>query len=68
LQHWNGSIAEAELGRFADAERTLLRCLDIREQVWGDLHRRDSDRARVLTTLAAVYVEMRRYDQAEKRG
>ncbi|HUQ95562.1 MAG TPA: tetratricopeptide repeat protein [Bryobacteraceae bacterium] len=63
---WLGS-AYSELRRWSEGERTLVRCLELRNKLWGSANERDPNHARILISLGGVEVVMRRYKQAEER-
>lgn len=56
-----------ELGRLADAERVLVRCLALREKLWGPRNVEDLTHAKVLTSLGGVDLQLGRYEQADRR-
>ena len=63
---WVGS-AYFELRRWAESERALVRCLELRDKVWGTANERNHNHARILTSLGGVELVLGRYSQAEGR-
>ena len=63
---WVGS-AYFELGRLAESERALVRCLELRNRFLGAGNERDHNHARILTSLGGVELVLGRYKQAEGR-
>ena len=63
---WVGS-AYLKLGRLAESERALVRCVELRDKVWGTANGRNPNHARILTSLGGVELVLGRYKQAEER-
>jgi tetratricopeptide (TPR) repeat protein len=63
---WLGS-ASVEAGRFAEGEQYLLQCLALREQLWGPANQRDSNHAKLLSSLGAIDHRFGRYEDSERR-
>ncbi len=63
---WVGS-AYFKLRRLAESERALVRCLDLRNRLFGAGNERDPNHARILTSLGSVELLLGRYSQAEGR-
>jgi tetratricopeptide (TPR) repeat protein len=62
---WLG-FTYAALWRFADAERNLVQCIELRKRLWGSANQSDFRHAGILSVLAGVEVDLGRYSQAEK--
>ena len=56
-----------ELRRLAESERAFVRCLELRDKVWGVGNGRNHNYARILTSLWGVELLLGRYRQAEER-
>jgi tetratricopeptide (TPR) repeat protein len=63
---WLGSTY-FELRRLAEAQRALIRCLELRNQIWGSRNQSDPHHARILTSLGGVESALHRFRQAEDR-
>jgi len=61
---WVGS-AHFKLRRLAESERALVRCVELRNRLWGTGNERDPNDARILTALGVVEFVLGRYSQAE---
>ncbi|MBL8291665.1 MAG: tetratricopeptide repeat protein [Bryobacterales bacterium] len=63
---WVGS-AYFERRRLAESERAFVRCLELRNRLFGGGNERDPNHARILASLGGVEVALGRYQQAEER-
>lgn len=63
---WLGA-AYVELRRLAEAQRALVRCLELRNQLWGSRNERDPHHAGILISLGSVELSLHRFRQAEDR-
>jgi tetratricopeptide (TPR) repeat protein len=63
---WVGS-AYFKLRRLAESERALVRCVELRNRLWGTGNELDPNHARILTSLGAVELLLGRSRQAEER-
>jgi tetratricopeptide (TPR) repeat protein len=61
---WLGSTY-FERRRLNEAKRALVRCLELRENLWGSRNQSDLHHARILTSVGGVELALRQYTEAE---
>jgi tetratricopeptide (TPR) repeat protein len=54
-----------ELRLWSDAQQALIRCLELRDNLWGSRNDGDPNHARILTSLGGLELALHRFTEAE---